>query len=71
MERSSSSDRIYDKYFKTFPDSGMFDSRAMDLSDFERTESMMSAAIERGSPINSSDLKFPVDEPDPELGLVF
>lgn len=71
MEQSKSSNEIYDAYFEAFPDADLFDSRAMSLHDFNRIEEMMRSALRRGSPMVEADLKYPVPEPEPELGLVF
>tara|TARA_R110000796_G_scaffold181934_2_gene298493 strand:- start:723 stop:938 length:216 start_codon:yes stop_codon:yes gene_type:complete len=58
------------EYVDAFPDAVMFDSRGMAGEDFDRIDEMMQAALDRGSPMVASDLKFPVSEPDPETGLV-
>ena len=61
----------YEAYADAFPDSGMFDSRAMAAEDFDRLEELMEAALKRGRPITQDDLRYPVPEPEPEKGLVF
>jgi len=71
MEQFNRYFKIVDAYVDAFPDAVMFDSRAMAIEDFNRIEEMMQAALARGSAMTEADLKYPVPDPEPDLGLVF
>lgn len=70
MARSSNFMKTMEAYADAFPDAEMLDSRGMASEDFDRLEEMMEEALERGSPITQSDLKFPLKEADPSSSLV-
>ncbi len=71
MARSADFMATFEAYVDAFPGAWHPDSRSMSLYDFDRMEVMMETALERGAPITRDDLRDPVPEPDPAVGLVF